>query len=153
MRFPKKQAETKVGGFIMKKHRVLSLLIGIVLIAMFLPWAYLWKEAVGPDAPDTYRAAFGNYALGALVGDVYVGFSFVLALAAFVLSFFNGKKPACRIICGLLLLGSAGLCLCEGIWGGFDCFTALTWAIFGALIALGLWALFFLRGKTKVEVE
>ncbi len=134
-----------------KRAIILSVLIALVLIAMFLPWAYLLKECPGPEYPYTYRAEFGNYPLSWPMGNVYVGLSFVLALAAFVFSFFSGKKLVCRIFCGLLLLGSAGLCLYEGIWGGFDCFTVLTWCIFGALVLLGLWTLIFFKHNAKQD--
>ena len=86
-------------------------------------------------------------------GHLWSGISFLLALAAFVFSFFSGKKLVCRILCGLLLLGSAGLCLYQGIEDGFDRFTALTWGIFGALVLLGIWTLFFLKTERKATAK
>ena len=127
----------------MKKPVLLSVLIGLVLAAMLLPWAYLqaWRSGV-PEYEMHYRPAFGLFAFGAGIGSVFTSLSFVLALVAFVLSFFSAKKPVCRRLCGSLLLASAAACICDG---SFDCFTALTWGIFGTLILLGLWTLFFLR--------
>ena len=135
-----------------KRSFVLAGLIGLALIAMFLPWAYLWAEYTnGPNSPMCYYPKFGLYALGAPVGNLYSTFSFFLALAAFVFSFFSGKRPACRTLCGGLLLGSAGFCFYEG-YPSFHCFTALTWCIFGALVLLGLWTLFFFKtDKRSVE--
>ena len=124
----------------MKKRSILlSILIGVVLIAMFLPWAYLAEESI-PGSSTTYRPQFGLFALGAPVGNLFTSLSFVLALGAFVLSLLSGKKLVFRILCGLLLLGSAAFCICDGC---YDCFTVLTWSIFGALVLLGLWTLFF----------
>lgn len=134
----------------MKKcNMILSILIGFVLIAMLLPWAYLSEESLAPGSPATYRPQFGLFAFGAPVGNLFTTLSFVLAIGAFVFSFFSGKNLVCRILCGLLLLGSAVTCLCDG---NYDCFTVLTWCIVGALIVLGLWALFFSgRKATKAS--
>ena len=129
-----------------KKHNgTLSILIGLVLIAMFLPWAYLSEEYI-TESEVVYRPAFGLFALGAPLGLIYTSISFVLALAAFLLSFFSGKSRVCRVLCGLLLLGSAAVCIYDG---GYDCFTVLTWCIIGALVLLGLWTLLFFGRKTS----
>lgn len=142
-RFTKSGSLNK-GRFHMKKRNILlPILIGVVLIAMCLPWAYLWKDALADTV--VYRPKFGLFALGLPVGNPFTTLSFVLAIGAFVFSFFSGKKPVCRILCGLLLLASAAVCVCDGC---YDCFTVLTWAIFGALIVLGLWTLFFFGRKT-----
>ena len=130
----------------MKKRTILlSALIAMVLIAMFLPWAYLDENILG-DGRCYYYPKFGLYALGAPMGLIYTSLSFVLALAAFVLSFFSGKNLICRILCGLMLLGSAAACICDG---DYDCFTVLTWCIFGALVVLGLWTLLFFGRKSR----
>lgn len=149
MCFLKKQVVHYRRLYMKKRAVILPALIALVLIAMFLPWAYLLEEVVNPDLPTFYRPQFGLYAFGAVMGLLYTGLSFVLALAAFVFFLFSGKKLICRIFCGLLLLSSAGLCICEGIIDGFACFTALTWCIFGALIALCVWTLFFFNRNTK----
>ena len=129
----------------------LPLLIGVVLIAMFLGGSYLegWMNAPGVNPPIYYTKH--SFASAFFCGPTWIGHSFFLTCAAFVLSFFTSRKPYFPILCGILLLGAAGLCLYQGIKGGFDCFTALTWGIFGALILLGIWTLFFLRGKSKQE--
>ena len=131
-----------------KRFVVLAGLIAAIIIVMFLPWAYLWEES-GFQAPTTYRPQFALYALGAPVGNLYTSLSFFLALISLVLAFFSSKHPVCRVFCGLLLLASAGLCLYDGIAGGFPCFTVLTWFIFGALTLLGLWTLLFVNGTSN----
>ena len=136
----------------MKKiNWLLPLLIGVVLIAMFWGGSYLlgWRNAPGVNPPIYYTEH--SFASAFFAGPCCIGWSFFLTCAAFVLSFFTSRKPFFPILCGILLLGAAGLCLYEGIEDGFDCFTALTWGIFGALILLGIWTLFFLRGKAKQE--
>lgn len=134
-----------------KRTIVLSILIALVLIAMFLPRGYMGRWANGPGETPQHYYQFESYIGALFTGSLYLGISFLLLLAAFVFSFFSGKQLICRIFCGLLLLGSAGLCLYEGIWAGFDCFTALTWGIFGALILLGIWTLCFLKTERKAK--
>ena len=134
-----------------KRAIILSVLIALVLIAMFLPWTYMGRWANGPGETPSYHYQFESFIGALFTGSLYLGLSFILALAAFVFSFFSGKKLVCRILCGLLLLGSAGLCLYEGIWGGFDCFTVLTWCIFGSLVLLGLWTLLFFKHNAKQD--
>ena len=156
MPVPKRQAEqdNTAEVFDMKKQAiVISVLIAVVLVAMFLPWAFLWENSHEPGYPVTYTTGYGYYAFGWPVGYLYAGLSFVLALLAFVLSFFNRKCLLCRIFCGLLLLDSAGMCFYQGIRSGFDNFTALTWGIFGALILLGIWTLFFIKTERKTTAK
>lgn len=133
-----------------KSVSLLSVLIGVVLIAMFLPWAYLWGDALQDGI--VYRPQPGYFLPALAYGDFWPALSFGLALLSLIFALFSGKKPAFRVVCGLLLLGSAGACIAEGIMFTFDCFTVLTWAIFGALVVLGLWALFFSgRKATKAS--
>ena len=136
----------------MKKQAIIiSVLIAVVLIAMFFPWGYMGRWANGPGETPQHYYQFESYIGALFTGSLYLGISFLLALAAFVFSFFSGKKRICRILCGLLLLGSAGLCLYQGIEDGFDRFTALTWGIFGALVLLGLWTLFFIKTERNAR--
>ena len=156
MPVPKRHAEqdNTAEVFDMKKRTIiLSGLIALVLIAMFLPRAFLRENSHEPGYPVTYKTGFGYYAVGAPFGYLYVGLSFLLALPAFVFSFFNRKCLLCRILCGLLLLGSAGMCFYQGIRSGFDNFTALTWGIFGALVLLGIWTLFFIKTERKTTAK
>lgn len=134
-----------------KRAIILPVLIALVLIAMVLPGAFLWENSHVPGYPDTYKTGFGYYAFGWPVGYLYVGLSFILALPAFLFSFFNRKSLVCRIFCGLLLLGSAGMCIYQGIKTGFDNFTVLTWCIFSALVLLAFWTLLFFKGNTKQD--
>ena len=132
-----------------KRTIALFALIALIVIAMFLPWAYLWEDTHGPGVPNTYRPQLGLYPLGAPIGLLFTSLSFAAALAALVLSLFSAKRTVCRILCGLLLLVSAGLCLYEGISSSFERFTVLTWGIFGALILVGVWTLLFVGKKSR----
>ena len=132
-----------------KRSIILSILIGLVLIAMFLPWAYLWQEvAPDPAVPSTYRPQPGCFLLDLAYGDPWPALSFVLALISLGFALFSAKKAALRVVCGVLLLCSAGACVYEGVANGFDYFTPLTWCIFGTLVLLGLWTLLFFGRKT-----
>lgn len=127
----------------------LSVLTSLVLVAMLLPWA-LFSAVVYSVQDDgqiieVFRPRFGLYALGAPVGHLFTSLSFALASAALVLTLFFSRHTAFRVACGVLLLLSAVACVCDGVRGGFDCFTVLTWCILAALTALGAWTLFFMK--------
>lgn len=133
-----------------KRAIILPVLIALVLIAMFLPWAYQlrWANAPGVNPDHYYTSA--NFMGALFTGSLYLGISLILALAAFVFSFFSKKSLVCRILCGVLLLVSAGFCFFES-FPKFRCFTVLTWCIFGALVLLGLWTLLFFKRNAKQD--
>ena len=134
-----------------KRTIILSGLIALVLIAMFLPRGYKFRWATPPGTPPADYSVV-SFVGGTFMGSPYFGISFILALAAFVCSFFNRKNLLCQILCGVLLLVSAGFCFFDR-FPKFRCFTALTWGIFGALVLLGLWTLFFIKTERKATVK
>ena len=133
-----------------KRAIILTVLIALELIAMFLPWTYMGRWANGPGETPSYHYQFESFIGALFTGSLYLGLSFIQALAAFVFSFFSKKSLVCRILCGVLLLVSAGFCFFES-FPKFRCFTVLTWCIFGALVLLGLWTLLFFKRNAKQD--
>ena len=128
---------------------VLSALILLVLVAMHLPWAYLMSDST-PDK-TVYYPKLGTYPYSFPIGNIWTPCSFFLALLALFLAPFSGKRRVCGIICGLLLLLSAGAVFYAGATNHFLKYTPLTWAIFASLVLLGLWTLITSFKKPKAQ--
>ena len=133
-----------------KKAIILCSLIALLLVIMHLPQAYLTSYSDGPNQ-IVYYTKLGTYPYSFAVGHVWTSCSFFLALLALVFALCSWKRRRCSILCGFLLLLSAGAVFYGGEKTQFHYYTQLTWGIFAALLLLGLWAIFAFRKKPQAQ--
>ena len=144
------RAEKKGEADMKAKARWLTAGIFAVYIPMYLPWAIRTITAtfVGGVLTEYISYRSGRYPFGLFFGDPLSSVSALLAFAALIASLFSMFDKSRRpIVCGILLLASAGLEIAMGCTFGFHCFTILTYFIIAALIGLGIFALFGSRSK------